>query len=300
MEYVILGMIICGVLIMVTNIIRFALFIRDSADVLSSGVKTDTIWKYFSLILLIFFLIGYILVAVIGKPDLIVAGILFGGSVFVALVLTLMFRLIGTVKSNCLNIAEALVRVEDDMGPNATGHSRYVRNVALLLYDYLPATKKIGINRVSLEFATLMHDVGKLRVPPDILNKPSSLNGEEWEILKKHPKDSVDILKPLISFREIFPWIEYHHERLDGYGYYQLKAKDIPLASRIISIADTYASLTSNRNYRAARTHENAIQVIRDVSGSQLDPELVNIFIRIPRDKLVACSPERELTKVPS
>ena len=160
------GMIVFGIIIMITNIVRHVRFIIGSKDVLSSGDKKDRAWEYVSLLLLIFFLIGYILVTLIGKPDIIIAGILFGGSIFVAIVLTLIFRLISTVKENSLNIAETLISVVDARDPNLRGHSRYVQNVTMAIYDHLPSENKNGINRVSLEFAALMHDVGKLGIQP--------------------------------------------------------------------------------------------------------------------------------------
>ncbi|MBR1629995.1 MAG: hypothetical protein IJ679_12145, partial [Lachnospiraceae bacterium] len=167
MQHLIPIMIIVGAILMITNIIRFVQFIGNSKDVLSAGVTLDRIWEITSLCLLIFFLIGYLLVAILGHPDLVTAGILFGGSIFVSIVLTLMFRLIRTVKDNCLNIAETLIGVIDARDPNLKGHSRYVRNLTMLLYENLPASKRSEINPISLEFAALMHDVGKLGIPEE-------------------------------------------------------------------------------------------------------------------------------------
>lgn len=217
-----------GAALMVTNIVRYILFIRKTKDVLSSGDKKDIVWEYISLVLLIFFLIGYILVAVLGNPDAIMAGILLGGSIFVAIVLTLMIRLVKTTKMNSLDIAETLIGVVDARDPNLKGHSRYVQNLTMLLYEYLPASKKIGINELSLEYAALMHDVGKLGIPESILNKPAKLDDEEWKVMKTHPRVGVEILNSLPSFREILPWIEYHHERVDGKGYYSIPGDEIP------------------------------------------------------------------------
>ena len=135
MDYLISAMIISGAVLMVANIIRYIRFILGLKDVLSSGAKKDLAWEYISLALLIFFLVGYLVVAIAGNPDFMVAGILFGGSIFVAIVLTLMFRLIRTVKENSLNIAETLISVVDARDPNLRGHSRYVRNVSMVLYD---------------------------------------------------------------------------------------------------------------------------------------------------------------------
>ena len=285
-------MIAVGAIIMVTNIYRYIQFMKSTRDVLSSGVSQDKIWEHIALALLIFFLIGYIFVGVLGKPDLMVAGILFGGSLFVAIVMTLLFRLVKTVKDNCINIAETLIGVVDARDPNLKGHSRYVRNVTMLLYDNLPAQNREGINRVSLEFASLMHDVGKLGIPEQILNKPYPLSDDEWEIMKTHPRLGVNILKPLGSFSEILPWIEYHHERLSGNGYYGIPESQIPYAAKIIAVADTYAAITMRRSYKPPRAHEEAVKIMKEVSGEQLDQELVDIFCSIPKIDLLACVPE--------
>jgi HD-GYP domain-containing protein (c-di-GMP phosphodiesterase class II) len=285
-------MIAVGAIAMVTNIYRYCQFIKSTKDVLSSGVSQDKVWEVVALALLVFFLIGYIFVGLLGKPDLMVASILFGGSIFVAIVMTLLFRLVKTVKENCLSIAETLIGVVDARDPNLKGHSRYVRNVTMLLYDNLPSENKEDINRVSLEFAALMHDVGKLGIPEEILNKPAKLSDEEWDIMKTHPKLGVNILKPLGSFSEILPWIEYHHERLSGKGYYGIPDSQIPYAAKIIAVADTYAAITMRRSYKPPRAHEEAIKIMKEVSGEQLDQDLVEIFCNIPKIDLLEAVPE--------
>ena len=292
MNLIIYGIIICGIAIMVTNIIRFHRFVKGSKDVFSSGSKKETIWEYAALSLLVFFLIGYILVAVFGNPDPVIAGILFGGSIFVAIVLSLIFYLIATIKENALNIAETLISVVDARDPNLRGHSRYVQNVTMVLYDHLPPGKKENINRVSLEFGALMHDVGKLGIPEEILNKPGALDDQEWEIMRNHPRLSCKIMQPLKSLREIQPWIEYHHERIDGKGYYGLKEQDIPYASKIIAVADTFSAITMKRSYKPSRSYEEAIEVMKDAAGTQLDKELVEAFVKIPKYDLLSCVPE--------
>lgn len=291
LQIVIYIMILSGAVIMVTNIVRYARFLKSTKDVLSSGVHQDKVWEYLALLLLIFFLIGYVFVALFGKPDMMMAGILFGGSIFVMIIVTLIFRLVHTVKDNCLSIAETLISVVDARDPNLKGHSRYVRNVTMLLFDYLPASKKEGINRISLEFASLMHDVGKLGIPEEILNKPAKLTDEEWEIMRNHPRLGVDILRPLDSFKEILPWIEYHHETITGDGYYALPGDQIPYSAKIIAVADTYSAITMRRSYKPPRAHEEAIEIMKEVAGSQLDAELVEIFCTIPKIELRACVP---------
>ena len=289
---VIQGLIIIGALLMVWNILRFFRFIKTTQDVLSSGSERDKRWMLFALILLIFFLCGYLFVGFLSRPDLMMALILFFGSVFVAIVLTLLSHLMETAKTRSIDIAEVLVGVIDARDPNLNGHSSCVQNVTMLFYRYLPANLRNEINPVSLEYAALMHDVGKLGVPEAILNKPAKLDEEEWKIMRRHPRIGVDILKPLRTFSNISDWIEYHHERIDGNGYYKVPGEEIPLPARIIAIADTYSAIVMRRSYKAPKTHEDAIGIMKDVAGSQLDKGLMDIFVTIPKEELVKCIPE--------
>ncbi len=293
MQIAIFLIIMAGAILMVINILRYLNFIKSTHDVISSGNTRDKWWIYLAFVLLCFFLIGYLFIAIFSDPDFMMSMVLFWGSVFVAIVLTLLFNLLGTAKKRSIDIAKFLIGVIDARDSNLNGHSRQVQDVTMLLYHALPAHMKKEINPVSLEYAALMHDVGKLGVPEAILNKPAKLTDEEWEIMKTHPKVGVDLLKSLDTFDDISDWILYHHERMDGKGYYGLKAEDIPLPARIIAVADTYSAITMRRSYKPPRTHEDAIAIITDVAGTQLDAELVKYFLTIPKEDLVACLPEK-------
>lgn len=286
-------MLIFGILQMIVNIWKYIEFLKSLKDVLSAGRGRVRFWKYFALALLIFFLIGYIYVLAKGKTDILTAGILFGGSVFVAIMLTIMFMLMNRTKERSIDIAQVLIGVIDARDPNLNGHSRHVQQLTMLIYDYLPHNQKHSLNPISLEYAALMHDVGKLGVPEKILNKPDKLDNTEWIIMKKHPQIGVNILEPLKSFNNIVPWILYHHERIDGKGYYGLKGMNIPLASRIIAVADTYSAITMKRSYKSERSHDDAIKIIRDVAGTQLDKDIVELFCNIPKELIIECSPEK-------
>ena len=292
MDAVILTLIILGSLNMVRNIYEYYRFLRSTEDVLSSGRKRDIFWQRLALVLLVFFLIGYLFVGFFSKPDLMMALILFFGSVFVTIVETLLFRLMDTAKERSIDIAEVLVGVIDARDPNLNGHSRHVQELTMLLYRHLPKAMQKELNPVSLEYAALLHDVGKLGVPESILNKPAKLDPKEWEVMYTHPKVGVKILKPLHTFDSISDWILYHHERIDGNGYYRLDGNDIPLAAKMIAIADTYSAITMRRSYKNSKTHEQAIAIMKDVEGTQLDRELVDIFAAIPKEELEKCIPE--------
>lgn len=292
---IIFVMIIAGALLMQWNIIRYAIFLSGMSDVISAGDKKSTALRSVGLVLLIFFLLGYVFTAVFGSPDFMMGGILFGGSVFVWIVLNIMFNLTDVVKNRTLEISEMLIGVIEARDPNLSGHSIYVRNLTKLLYKHLPFSLKHRINLVSLEYAALMHDVGKLAVPEAILNKPSSLDEHEWKVMKTHPDAGVKMLAPIKSFDVIAPWIKYHHERIDGNGYYGLKGKEIPLEARIICVADSYSAITMRRAYKDAKTYDEAVAVLKDNAGMQFDTQLVDIFLSIPRRDVEDCMPRNVL-----
>ena len=293
MEVLVLVLIILGAVIMVGNIAMYGVFIYRMNDVISSGRKKDSFLVFLGLVLLIFFLIGYIVVGFWSKGDLMVAFILFFGAVFVTVMLLLYSTLISTAKDRSMQIAQVLIDVVDARDPNLHGHSRHVKNLTMMFYKYLPTAMKININQVSLEYASLMHDIGKLGIPESILNKPAKLTDEEWEIMKTHPKVGVKLLKQIRTFDSISDWILYHHERPDGKGYYKKNPVLVPLAAKMISVCDTYSAITMKRSYKSSRTHEEAIQIIKEVAGTQLDKTLVDIFVTIPKEEFEKCIPDK-------
>lgn len=126
------------------------------------------------------------------------------------------------------------------------------------------------------------HDIGKVRIPKRILLKKAPLTVKEWEVIKSHPEIGFKIAKSIPKLKDIAELILYHHERWDGKGYpHGLKGEEIPLESRIIAILDAYNAMTTNRPYRKAITHKEAISELERHSGTQFDPELVKVFISI-------------------
>jgi HD-GYP domain-containing protein (c-di-GMP phosphodiesterase class II) len=127
--------------------------------------------------------------------------------------------------------------------------------------------------------SALMHDIGKIGCVLN-LNKPGKLTDDEYQIFKMHPVYGRDILSPIKFLHPLIPGVHLHHERFDGRGYpLGLKGIDIPLIARIISVADTYDAMTSNRSYRRALPHEVAVAEIERCSGSQFDPDVAGIFL---------------------
>jgi len=132
--------------------------------------------------------------------------------------------------------------------------------------------------------AAMLHDLGKIGISENILHKKAKLSKKEFDAIKKHPQIGADIIRPIQFLRELVPYIFYHHERWDGLGYPSgIKGEEIPLGSRIIAIADVYQALISDRPYRKAFSKKEALKIIKDGSGTQFDPRIVNIFLKILR-----------------
>jgi diguanylate cyclase (GGDEF)-like protein len=140
-----------------------------------------------------------------------------------------------------------------------------------------------GFNNEEIEKikkAGILHDVGKIIVPPEILNKSGLLSKHEFEIIKRHSETSYQILKSVDEYYDFAEDVLYHHERVDGKGYPEgLKGDEIPLNSRIIAVADAYEAMTSERPYHEPMTKADAIAELRKCSGKQFDQNIVEIFI---------------------
>ncbi|HUF75025.1 MAG TPA: HD domain-containing phosphohydrolase [Longimicrobiales bacterium] len=126
----------------------------------------------------------------------------------------------------------------------------------------------------------LLHDVGKVAVPLEILNKKGKLDDEEWAVMSGHPEYGVELLEGIDFPWDIRPMVQHHHERFDGMGYPdRLQGTQIPLEARILTVADIYDALTTTRSYRAAFSHREALHVLEEERGGAVDPQLLDIFL---------------------
>jgi len=158
-----------------------------------------------------------------------------------------------------------------------SGHSERVAEYAVALANALGLDKA---SKVSLWRAAILHDTGKIGIPDAILNKPTSLTDEEWQVMKSHPERGETICSKLKFAQEILPVIRHHHERYDGKGYPDgLKGDKIPYLARIVAIADMVDAVISQRPYRTAQSLAIALQELKKYKGTQFDPVLADAFL---------------------
>ncbi|MFN4245873.1 MAG: HD-GYP domain-containing protein [Brevinematia bacterium] len=162
-------------------------------------------------------------------------------------------------------------------------HSLRSRKFALVLGVSMGLTEH---ELKELSIASLLHDIGKLKIDVFILFKKGKLTKDEWRVMKAHPLFGVEVMLRYQELTVYIPFIMYHHERWDGNGYYGLKEREIPLFARIITIADAFSAMTEARPYKQALSYDTAISEIKNNAGTQFDPELADIFVKKIRDYL--------------
>jgi len=150
--------------------------------------------------------------------------------------------------------------------------------------------KRWGCNAMEVDDISLsarLHDVGKVVVPIDILTKPSRLTNQEWAVMQRHPTYGAVLMEPSVQLRMLTPNVRSHHEHYDGSGYPMgLAGEDIPLGARMITIADTFTTMTEGRIYRAPTSISDTLIELKRCAGSQFDPQLVEVFIDLVRSEI--------------
>jgi diguanylate cyclase (GGDEF)-like protein/putative nucleotidyltransferase with HDIG domain len=194
------------------------------------------------------------------------------------------------------SLLDALAEVVDMRDPFVLGHSKHVTRYAVMI------AQRLGLPQERVELirkASLLHDIGKLGIPDNILLKPSKLSSEEFEVMKAHTTLGSRLLETSRGLRNLIPIVRHHHERFDGSGYPDgLKGKDIPLEARIVSLADAVEAMASDRPYRKARKPGEILYEIQQAVGTQFDPEIVKVFIdavRFQADEIIVNSGRKYL-----
>ena len=186
-----------------------------------------------------------------------------------------------------LSTIYALAATVDAKDHYTYGHSKKVSKYATLISEVLGYSKD-GIDRIRA--AALLHDIGKIGIADNILQKREPLTKEEWEQIRTHPSLGISILKHVNSLQHCLAAVQYHHERYDGTGYPAgLKGDNIPLDARILALADSYDAMTSHRPYRDyTTTKEQALEELKRCSGTQFDPAVVEVFVNLQEKALQA------------
>lgn len=182
-----------------------------------------------------------------------------------------------------INMVRSLVYAIEAKDVYTRGHSERVSKYALLMGKRLGLGKK---ELADLKWASILHDIGKIGIPESILNKSGKLTAAEYETIKGHPQKGAEILEPIEQLADSLPSILHHHERYDGLGYPTgLKGENIPLLARIIAVADTFDAISSTRAYRGPRGPAEALEIIEEVAGTQLDSRMVQVFKKIVKEE---------------
>ena len=164
-------------------------------------------------------------------------------------------------------------------------HSKNVAYYAVSMGEALRTSEEY---REILKESALLHDIGKIGIPENILNKTGKLTDEEYEVMKRHVEASVEIIRHLPSMDYVIPAVIGHHERYDGRGYpRRIAGRDIPLAARILCIADSFDAMVSKRSYKSSMSVDFAINELEKGAGTQFDPELVPTFVELVRTGVI-------------
>ncbi len=192
-------------------------------------------------------------------------------------------RLLEGIEEIFMGTVRSLVSAIDAKSTWTRGHSLRVADYAVRIGE------KLRFNKDALDklrMAAILHDIGKIGTYEGILDKPGKLTSEEMDLIRRHPAQGAEILRPLGAMKDIIPIMKHHHERYDGTGYPDgLAGEDIPFEARILSIADVYDAMLSDRPYRNKRTPEEAIRELKTGAGTQFDPMLTALFLDILSDK---------------
>ncbi|MGV8083161.1 MAG: HD-GYP domain-containing protein [Coriobacteriia bacterium] len=185
-------------------------------------------------------------------------------------------RYIG-MKNAYVDTVRSFIGALEAKDPYTRGHSERVADYSAKIGRQMNLDPK---RQERLEYAALLHDIGKLAVPSQVLTKPSRLNDEEMHYIHQHPGRGAEMIARIPHFSDLAELVGKHHERYDGGGYpSSITAADIPLIARILTVADSYDAMTSSRSYRPALSHEVAISELKKCEGSQFDPDVVEAFL---------------------
>ena len=183
------------------------------------------------------------------------------------------------IEETYYNTLVMLARIVEARDTYSAGHLERVSSYVQMFAEKIEIDKE---TKKILMDAALLHDLGKVGIQDTILKKQGKLTAQEYEMMKEHTIIGENILKPLRSMSKLSTLVRHHHELYDGSGYPdKLKGEEIPLAARMLTIVDVYDAITTDRPYRKAMSHEEAINVLKSYAGNKLDPKLVEVFLQL-------------------
>jgi HD-GYP domain-containing protein (c-di-GMP phosphodiesterase class II) len=183
----------------------------------------------------------------------------------------------------------SLANALDARDAYTAGHSRRVSEYSCAIAGAMHFT---AASLDEIRIGALLHDIGKIGISDSALQKPGKLTPEEWALIKQHPTIGRRILEGVGGFQDYLPTVELHHENWDGTGYpFGLRGETVPLAARIVHVADAYDAMTSSRPYRRAMTRQEALRIINQNAGTQFDPAIVPIFTRLMAENTEPTAP---------
>ena len=184
-----------------------------------------------------------------------------------------------------LRFVETMVQALDARDPYTAGHSYRVSTTSTAIAEQMELPRKqIEIIRIG----SLLHDIGKIGVPDAVLRKPGKLSHDEYTTIQQHTAIGKRILEKVGHFQDFLPFAELHHENYGGSGYpHGLKGEEIPLAVRIVHVADVYDALRSDRSYRAAMAEDEVMETMTRASGRLFDPVVIDAFLAVVRERRV-------------
>ncbi len=195
-------------------------------------------------------------------------------------------KLYESIKKDQISIIKALAATVDAKDHYTLGHSMKVSEYSVIISEELGLSER---ETEEIKYAALLHDIGKIALPDDVIKKPSRLSGAEFEAVQKHPITGAKIIKEIEALAPMVPIVLHHHERFDGKGYPDgLKGEEIPIGARIVHVTDAYDTMVSARAYRDMIPPELAISELRKNAGTQFDPKIVDLFISSLRKRSVS------------
>jgi putative nucleotidyltransferase with HDIG domain len=259
--------------------------------------------KPFVIVVSVGIVLKYIVIGLIIKSPVVLLGfvLVFILSIISFILLSRFQAYVNAIKTSydqqLTGIVKGVIATLELKDPYTRGHSERVASYAVELAKQCGKFTEKELK--DFNFACLLHDIGKIHIPDQILMKPSKLTIEEYEIIKSHTTVGAEAVSKVVGLNSSIEVIRSHHERWDGKGYPdQLKGEEIPFLARVAAIADAFDAMTSNRSYRNALSVEEAYKRILEAKGTQFDPELVNLFHRAyPRWKEIHDESDNEVNR---